>query len=256
MAKTSTLAKPKIKTVLVSQPQPDKDKNPYLKIAEKYQLEISFRHFIQIEPLTAKDFRKSKVDLNIATALIFNSRNAIDHFFRIADEIRFKPFADMKYFCISEAVALYLQKFIQYRKRKVFYGNGTDSSLQELLLKHKFNEHFLHCCSNVSKEYEFLKAKKFKFQRAVVYNTNSANLKDLKIKNFDLLVFFTPAGIQSLFENFPTFQQKKTKIGVFGEAAQVVAKAKGLEVDIPAPTAKAGSMADAIGLYIDQLNKQ
>jgi len=248
--KQSPAAKQKIKTILISQPKPESDKNPYYIIAQKHKLQIDFRQFIKIEPLSAKDFRKEKIDLNIVTAIIFNSRNAIDHFFRIAEEIRYRPAAEMKYFCVSEAIALYLQKYIQYRKRKVFYGNSTEKSLNDLLTKHKANESFLLPCSNVSKDHEFLELNKFKYQRAVVYRTVSADVKDVKLSKFDALVFFTPSGIRSLFENFPKFKQGTTRIGVFGESAQRTAEALGLRIDIAAPTKEVPSMPRAIEIYM------
>jgi uroporphyrinogen-III synthase len=252
MAKSTAGVKPSIKTILISQPKPDNDKNPYLQVASKHKLTLEFRQFIQIEPVSAKDFRKSKVDVNTATAIIFNSRNSIDHFFKIAEEIRYKPAAEMKYFCISEAIALYLQKYIQYRKRKVFFGNGTDKSLHDLLNKHKANENFLVACSNLSKDHEYLEKNKLKYQRAVVYKTVSANLKDIKITSYDMLIFFTPAGIKSLFENFPNFKQGKIKIAVFGEAAQTAAEAAGLRLDLVAPTPEAASMPKALELFLSK----
>ncbi len=191
------------------------------------------------------------MELLPVTAIVFNSRNTIDHFFRIAEEVRFRPSADMKYFCITEAVALYLQKYIQYRKRKVFYGNGSEKSLQDLMMKHRNNESFLLPCSNVSSDYEFFEKNKFKFQRGVVYRTVSNNVKDLKIENFDLIVFFTPAGIKSLFENFPKFNQGNIAIGAFGDKAHEAAKKAGLRIDIQAPTPQAASMPKAIELFIE-----
>jgi uroporphyrinogen-III synthase len=211
---------------------------------------VEFRQFIKIDPVSAKDFRKQKIDLNIVTAIIFGSRNAIDHFFRIAEEIRYRPAADIKYFCVSEAIALYLQKYIQYRKRKVFYGNGTEKSLQDLLNKHKANEQFLLPHSDVSKDHEFLEQNKFRYQRAIVYRTVSANVKDLKLADFDAIIFFTPSGIRSLFENFPKFKQGKTIIGVFGESGQRTAQQLGLRVDIAAPTKEITSMPMAIELFM------
>jgi uroporphyrinogen-III synthase len=249
MAKT-TSAKKQIKSILISQPKPENDKDPYLLLAKKHKLNLEFRQLIKIEPFSAKDFRKEKVDLNVVTAISFNSRNTIDHFFRIAEEIRYRPAADMKYFCITESIALYLQKYIQYRKRKVFFGNGTEKSLHDLLLKHKLNENFLLPCSDVSKDHEFYEQNKFKFQRANVYRTVSANVKDLKISGFDALVFFTPSGIRSLFENFPKFKQGSTRIAVFGEAAQRTAESMGLRIDIAAPTKEVTSMATALEIYL------
>lgn len=251
MAK-STAAKPKIKSILISQPKPENEKNPYLQIAQKYKLNIQFRQFIKIEPVSAKDFRKQKIDLAAVTAIIFGSRNAIDHFFRIAEEVRYRPGPEIKYFCDSEAIALYLQKYIQYRKRKVFFGNGTEKSLQELLLKHKANEYFLLPHSDVSKDHEFLEQHNFRFQRAIVYRTLSADVKDLKLSNYDAIIFFTPSGIRSLFENFPKFKQGKTIIGVFGESAQRTAISLGLRVDIAAPTKEITSMPSALEHFLQQ----
>jgi uroporphyrinogen-III synthase len=249
MAKT-TAAKPKIKSILISQPKPENDKNPFLQIAQKHKLKVEFRQFIKIDPVASKDFRKQKIELNDVTAIILNSRNAIDHFFRIAEEIRYRPAAEIKYFCVSEAIALYLQKYIQYRKRKVFYGIGTEKSLQDLLTKHKTNEQFLLPHSDVSRDHEFLEQNKFKYQRAIVYRTVSADVKDLKLNTFDAIIFFTPSGIRSLFENFPKFKQGKTIIGVFGEAGQRAAEKLGLKVNIAAPTKDVTSMPVALEMFM------
>lgn len=252
MAKTTAASvKPKIKNILISQPKPENDKNPFLLLAAKHKLTIEFRQFIKIEPISGKDFRKNKIDLAAATALVFNSKNAIDHFFRIAEEIRYKPAAEIKYFCVSESIALYLQKYIQYRKRKVFYGIGTEKSLQDLLLKHKPNEKFVVACSDVSKEHEFFEQHKFLYQKALVYKTVSANVKDIKLSDFDLVCFFTPSGIRSLFENFPKFKKTSAiKLGVFGEAAQRTAESMGLQIDIKAPTKEVPSMPKAIEVFL------
>ncbi len=247
----------KVKSLLVSQPKPtETEKSPYHDLAKKYNLKIDFRQFIQIDGISAKDFRKKRINIAEHGAVIFNSKNAADHFFRMCSELRIPVPETMKYFCLSESIAFYLQKYVVYRKRKIFYGARTITDLLETIKKHK-DEKFLLPCSNVHKDeiVDVLKQNNINFTRAVLYKTVTADLSDLAKVNYDVLVFFTPAGIKSLFKNFPKFKQNNTRIAAFGEAtAKAVADAK-LRLDIKAPTPAAPSMTMALEAYIKKANK-
>lgn len=242
---------------MVSQPKPtETEKSPYHDLAKKYNLKIDFRQFIQIDGISAKDFRKKRINIAEHGAVIFNSKNAADHFFRMCSELRIPVPETMKYFCLSESIAFYLQKYVVYRKRKIFYGARTITDLLETIKKHK-DEKFLLPCSNVHKDeiVDVLKQNNINFTRAVLYKTVTADLSDLAKVNYDVLVFFTPAGIKSLFKNFPKFKQNNTRIAAFGEAtAKAVADAK-LRLDIKAPTPAAPSMTMALEAYIKKANK-
>jgi len=246
----------KVKTILVSQPKPQNDKSPYLELAEKQHLKIDFRQFIQVEGLPVKDFRKSKIDILAHTAVIFTSRTSIDHYFRICEEMRLAVPDTMKYFCISEATAFYLQKYIIYRKRKIFYGDGKFLDIMELLKKHK-DEKFLVPVSDAHKEEipKKLEQSKIKYTKAIMYKTVSANLSDLSDVNYDMLVFYSPSGIKSLFENFPDFKQNNTRIAAFGPKTAKAVKDAGLKADIKAPSKEAPSMTMAIEQYVLEHNK-
>jgi len=247
----------KVKSLLVSQPKPaETEKSPYHDLAKKYNLKIDFRQFIQIDEISAKDFRKKRINIAEHGAVIFNSKNAADHFFRMCTELRISVPETMKYFCLSESIAFYLQKYVIYRKRKIFYGARTITDLLETIKKHK-DEKFLLPCSNVHKDEiaDVLKKNNIDFTRAVLYKTVTADLSDLAKVNYDVLVFFTPAGIKSLFKNFPKFKQNNTRIAAFGEAtAKAIADAK-LRLDIKAPTPAAPSMTMALEAYIKKANK-
>lgn len=246
----------KIKSILVSQPKPETAKSPYFDLAEKSNVKIDFRPFIHVEGVSAKDFRQSRIHILDHTAVIFTSRTAIDHFFRIAQEMRLTVPDSMKYFCISEATAYYLQKYIVYRKRKIFYGNGKFSDLINVMKKHK-SENFLVPLSDIHKQQipDLLDKAGFKYTKAILYRTVSSDLSDLKDVNYDILVFFSPSGIQSLLQNFPDFEQNETRIACFGPSTAKAVKEAGLRLDIQAPTSKAPSMTMALELYIKKHNK-
>ena len=247
----------KIKTILVSQPKPENGKSPYFDLAEKHGLQIDFRPFIQVEGIPARDFRKDKVNILDHTAVIFTSRTAIDHFFRICEEMRLTVPDDMKYFCLSEATALYLQKYIVYRKRKIFFSSGRFDDLLEELKKHK-SERYLLPLSDAHKPEmpRKLTKSKINYSKAILYRTVSANLSDLSDVNYDLLVFYSPSGIKSLFENFPNFKQNDTKIASFGTSTAKAAKDAGLLLDIKAPMPNAPSMTMALDVFIGKSNKK
>jgi len=246
----------RIKRVLVSQPEPNPGNSPYNDLAVKHNLKIDFRQFIQVEGVPSKDFRKDRIQILDHTAIIFTSRAAIDHFFRISQELRLTIPDSMKYFCISEATAFYLQKYIVYRKRKIFYGNGKFADLVEVLMKHK-EDKFLIPLSDVHKDEipTLLEKAKIQVTEAIMYRTVSADLSDLKDVNYDVLVFFTPVGIKSLMQNFPDFEQNDTKIATFGPATAKAVRDAGLRLDVEAPIPEAPSMPAALERFIAEWNK-
>lgn len=250
--------KTKVKTILISQPKPETEKNPYYDLAKKYNLIETFRQFIKIEGLPAKDFRSQRVDILEHQAVILTSRLAVDHFFRMCNEMRITVPETMKYFCINEATAYYLQKYIQYRKRKIFFGHQTIQDLVDVIKKNK-DEKFLLPASDVQKEQicDFLDALSIKYTKAIMYRTVSADLSDIKnLNEYDVLVFFTPAGIRSLKQNFPNFKQGNTRIACFGAAAANELKNLGYRLDIYAPNPKNPSMSGALDEYIKEANKR
>lgn len=246
----------RIRKILVSQPQPENNKSPYFDLASKHNLKVDFRPFIHVEGVSARDFRQEKVDLGVHTAVLFTSKTAIDHYFRIAEETRTNIPDTMKYFCISEASAYYLQKYIVYRKRKIFYGNGKITDLLEIMNKHK-DEKFLLPLSAAHKEEipELLKTHGFNFSKAILYRTECSDLSDLADVNYDILVFYSPSGIKSLFQNFPDFKQNNTKIASFGSKTAKAAEEAGLRLDITAPQPQAPSMTMALENFIKDYNK-
>ncbi|GAB1445921.1 MAG: uroporphyrinogen-III synthase [Cyclobacteriaceae bacterium] len=245
----------KVKSILVSQETPTDPNSPFLKLAEKYNLKIDFRQFIQVEPVDIKDFRKQKIDILNHTAIIFTSRNAVDHFFQICRELKIEMPADMKYFCINEQTAYYLQKYIVIRKRKIFSGSKDTRDLMEVMKKHK-NEKFLFPCSDIriNEIPDFLRENNFNYSEAVIYHTMAANLSDLTDVYYDILAFFTPAGINSLLLNFPDFKQNNTRIAAFGPTTAKAVRDAGLILDIEAPQPGAPSMTGALELYIMKAN--
>lgn len=248
----------KVKSILVSQPPPaDLEKSPYSDLVNKHKVNIDFRKFIKIEGVSASEFRKDKVYIQEHTAVIFTSRNAVDHFFRIAKDMRVEISDSMKYFCISEATAFYLQKYVQYRKRKIFQGHQNFNDLVELIKKHR-DEKFLLPCSDIHKMslIKSLDENKINYSKAIIYKTLASDLSDVEIKNYDLLVFFSPAGVKSLFKNFPEFKQNSTLIGAFGPSTVKAVKESGLNVDILAPTKTALSMTVAIEQHIMKNNRR
>jgi uroporphyrinogen-III synthase len=246
----------KIKKILVSQPQPETEKSPYFEIAEKNNVKIEFRPFIHVEPVETKDFRKERINILDHTAVIFTSKTAIDHFFRVTNEMRITVPDSMKYFCATESIAHYLQKYIVYRKRKIFFGKGKFPDLIEVLEKHK-NEKFLVSLSDQHKKEipELLTQNKFKFTIAILYRTVSSDLSDLVMINYDVLVFFSPSGITSLLKNFPGFEQNDIKIASFGNSTARAVKEAGLRLDLQAPLPEAPSMTMALDLFIKEHNK-
>ncbi len=246
----------KIKSILVTQPEPTALKSPYSELAESTSVKIDFRPFIQVEGVTAKEFRQTRIHINDFSAIIFNSRTAIDHFFRLAQELRVPIPDTMKYFCISESVAFYLQKYIVYRKRKIFHANGALPDLADIMKKHKEEQYLVPLSDIHSQEIPRLLDKGgFKYTTAVLYRTVSSDLQDLKDINYDILVFFSPSGIKSLFTNFPDFKQNDTKIACFGSTTAQAVREAGLVADIEAPTPEAPSMTMALEQYIKNMNK-
>lgn len=248
-----------VKKILITQPKPEGVKSPYFDLAVKFDVHLDFHPFIVVEAIPAKDFRKQKIDIAAYSAVIFTSRNAIDHFFRSCDEMKVTVSQDTKYFCITEAVALYLQKFILYRKRKVFYGaDGTNKSLFDVINKHKDNEKFLYPCSESfdSEITNYLKFNKCEFATPVLYKIISNDIKEVVGRNYDIICFFTPGGVKSLLENFPKFKQNGTTIGVFGQNTFKAAEDAGLKLDIKAPHPLAPSMVSALEVYLNSLKKK
>ena len=245
----------KVNSILVSQPEPKDDKSPYFGLAEKYNLKIDFRPFIQIDPVDVKEFRQQKIKILDHSAIILTSRNAVDHVFRLAAESKVEIPADIKYFCISEQTANYLQKYIVIRKRKIFTGERTAQDLIEVLKKHK-TEKFLFPCSNIRKDDipNFLEENEYDFNEAIIYKTVASDLSDLSNVNYDVLAFYSPSGIESLFTNFPDFKQNKTRIAVFGPTTAPAARDAGLIIDIQAPLPNAPSMTGALEYYIKEAN--
>lgn len=242
-----------VKTVLVSQPKPAR--SPYFQLERKYGVTVDFRSFIHVEGVTIKEFRKQRVNIQDYTAIIFTSKNSIDHFFSICEELRIKMSQDTKYFCLTQSIALYLQKFIVYRKRKVFFGKRSIHDLKDSLLKHKKKEKFLLPCSNLGKAsvQKFLTENNFDYQDSVFYKTVSSDLSDLENVTYDILVFFSPQGIDSLYENFPDYKQKETRIAVFGPQTKKAVEDRGLTINILVDKQNP-SMSMALEKYIKQSN--
>ncbi|AUC82619.1 uroporphyrinogen-III synthase [Lacinutrix sp. Bg11-31] len=247
----------KVKTILVSQPEPKIENSPYFDLSERQKVKIDFRPFIHVEGVPSKEIRQQKIDLSKFTAIILTSRNAVDHFFRVAEEMRFKVPDSMKYFCQSEAVAYYLQKYVVYRKRKIYVGKRTFTELSPLIKKYKDENFLLPAADKLKAEVpEVLNALGVKWKEAVFYKTVISDLSDLENVTYDILVFFSPSGIDSLFHNFPDFEQKDTRIAVFGNTTIKAVEAKGLRVDIAAPTPETPSMTMALKKYITIVNKK
>lgn len=245
----------KVKSILVTQEAPTDVNSPYLKLAEKYNLKIDFRPFIQIEAVPVKEFRKQKIEILQFTAIIFTSRHAVDHFFQICQELKIEMPPEMKYFCISDQTSNYLQKYIVIRKRKIFSGLKDTKDLLEIIKKHK-NEKFLFPCSDIRKNDipDFLTENGFDFTEAIMYHTVASNLSDLKNVYYDILAFFSPSGINSLYINFPDFVQNNTRIAAFGPTTAKAVKDASLFLDIEAPLPNAPSMTGALEVYIKAAN--
>ncbi|HVZ25610.1 MAG TPA: uroporphyrinogen-III synthase [Sediminibacterium sp.] len=252
--KNSGAVKP-VKRILISQPRPESDKSPYFDLERKHNVELHFHPFIKLEPIPAREFRKQKIDITYYTAVMFTSRNAIDHFFRMCEEMKIAIGQDTKYFCITEAVALYLQKFILYRKRKVFYGaDGTNKSMFDVINKHKENEKFLYVCSENQQDNEivnWLKTNKCEYQLGFMYRTISNDIRKIMTEHeFDVICFFTPSGVRSLYHNFPDFSQNGTVIGAFGNNTSKAVEDAGMQLGIKVPSPQNPSMVAALDQFL------
>ncbi|HUM47023.1 MAG TPA: uroporphyrinogen-III synthase [Chitinophagales bacterium] len=245
-------AKPNIKSILITQPKPENDKNPYFELAKKHNISVEFKPFIHLEGVSAKEFRKQKINPAEYSALIFTSRSAVDQFFKLCDVLRVRMSPDAKYYCMTEAIALYLQKYILFRKRKVFFGDGTFQGLTEIIEKHRDGEKFLMPCSDNHKSdtSDYLRKKKYEFAEAVIFKTVSVELTEEEIRKYDMVVFFTPTGVNALMYNFPEFEQKSIKIGAFGPFTSQAVIDAGLHLDLQAPAPQSPSMTMAIDNYL------
>lgn len=244
----------KIKRILVSQPQPKEEKSPYYDISEKYNVKIDFRPFIRVEPLSAKEFRTQRVSILDHTAIIFNAKQGIDHFFNICEEMRISIPETMKYFCISESVAVYLQHYINYRKRKVFYGNSNKiQDLVVILNKHTV-EKFLFITPEILNEETIavLDSSKITYTKAIMYRTVSNDFGPDEMSNYDMLIFFSPIGVQSLFKNYPDFKQDEIHIGSLGSTTAATVRDSGLRLDLEVPTPQHPSMTMALDNYLKE----
>ncbi|TDL99799.1 MAG: uroporphyrinogen-III synthase [Flavobacteriaceae bacterium] len=246
----------KVKSILISQPEPSGENSPYFDIAKKHKVVVDFRPFIHVEGATAREVRSQKIDFSKFTAVIFTSRNAVDHYFRLCEEMRFPVLDAMKYFCKSEAIANYLQKYIVYRKKKVFVGQKSFEDLIPCLLKYK-NEKFFLPTADISTDddSDILDQNNLTWSKGVLFKTVCSDLSDLDDVTYDILVFFSPSGIKSLFENFPGFKQNNTRIAVFGQSTLEAVIEHGLEAQIQVPSAEYPSMTTALDKYITQANK-
>lgn len=245
-----------IATILVSQPKPER--SPYYDLQKKYGLTIDWRKFIHVEGVSEKEFRKERIKLDDFTCIIFTSKNAIEHFFRLCEESRITMSSETKYYCLTEAIANYLQKFITYRKRKVFVGKRFISDLANYFDKHKANEKYLLPCSNLGAKrvVEFLEEKKVDFKDVMMYRTVASDLSDLSDVKYDVLIFFSPLGIESLYENFPDFEQDETRLAVFGKSTLKAVEDRGLIANIYAPKPETPSMSMALEAYLQLSNKK
>lgn len=247
----------KIKSILVSQPKPENNKSPYLDLADKLSLRVDFRPFVQVESVSVKDFRKSRVEISGHTAIILTSRTSVDHFFKMCENLKIMVNDNWKFFCLSEAISFYLQKYVVYRKRKIFYSNGIFDDLLKTIKQHA-EESFLLPLSNVHKQEIPIKldAAGINYTKAILYKTVCADLSDLKDVNYDVLVFFSPSGIASLMKNFPDFIQNDTCIAAFGPTTAKAVQNHGLRLDIHAPTSQYPSMTMALEHFITEYNKK
>lgn len=245
----------KVRSILISQPRPNTEKSPYFDLAAKYKIKIDFRSFIHVEGVPAKEFRQERVNILEHTAVILTSRNAVDHFFRMCQEMRVTVPDEMKYFCLSESTAYYLQKYVVYRKRKIFHGKQSFQDLLDVIKKHK-NEKYLLPVSDIHKQNitDLLDKHNIRYSKSIFYRTVCSDLSDLADVNYDMLVFFSPSGIESLFKNFPDFKQNKTRIAAFGATTAEAVRKAGLNLDVHAPTPSLPSMSMAIEHYIKKVN--
>jgi uroporphyrinogen-III synthase len=247
----------KVKTILVSQPEPKVENSPYFDLQQKHKVKVDFRPFIHVEGVSAKDVRLQKIDLNNYTAIILTSKNSVDHFFRVAEEMRYKIPEGLKYFCQSEAIAFYLQKYVVYRKRKIYVGQKDFVDMAPLIRKYKDEKFLLPASDQLNADApQVLNNLKVDWTQATFYRTVMSDLSDLADVYYDVLAFFSPTGIKSLFKNFPDFEQNNTRIAVFGSTTQKEALDCGLRVDIMAPSPEAPSMTMALEKYIARVNKE
>ncbi len=255
---TMTAVKKDVKSILISQPAPENGKSPYTTLAEKYKIKLDFRPFIEVVGVDNKFFRRQRIGILNHSAIIFTSRNSIIHFFEMCDEMRVTMTAEMKYFCKSEAIALYLQKYIQYRKRKVFFADGSVQDFKALLAKHKDSLKYLLPVSDVAKGTlaQYLKENEFNYNKAIFYRTVASDLSDLENIFYDMIVFFSPSGLKSLYENFPDFKQNNTRIAAFGASTAEAVEKAGLRLDVKAPAPGLPSMTMAIEDYIKRMRKK
>jgi len=248
----------KVNSVLITQSRPETEKSPYFDLAKKYDLKLEFHPFIRVEGLSGKEFRKQRIDIGEYTAIIFTSRNSVDHFFRICEELKFKVSQDMKYYCITEAVALYLQKFILYRKRKVFFSaDGSVDGLLEVIGKHKHNEKFILPISDNAKNEiaQYLVKHSITFAEVTLFRTVSNDIAPVMKNAFDMIVFFSPYSVQTLFDNYPDFKQNGTLIGAFGPTTSKAIEDSGMRLDVKAPVPNAPSMVSALERYLSEIKK-
>ena len=247
----------KLSKILVSQPKPASDKSPYFDIARKFGVEIDFKQFIKVEALSAKEFRQQRINIPDYTAIVFTSRHAIDHFFGLCAELRVQIPETLKYFCVSETISLYIQKYVQYRKRKVFFGtNGKMDTLLPLMVKHKTEKYFVPLSSVHNDEIcTMLDGAGLQHAEGVMYRTVSHIFEPGELDGYDMMVFFSPSGIVSLKENLPNFDQGDMKIACFGPATAAAIKEAGLRLDLEAPTVAAPSMTMALEQYLAKTNK-
>lgn len=245
----------KVKKLLISQPKPASENSPYYKLSEKYGVDVDFKQFIQIEGVPFKEFRKEKINFLDFSAVIFTSRNAVDYYFKICEEAKIEMPADMKYFCVSEQTANYLQKYITIRKRKLFVGNKTAQDLIPIIAKHP-NEKFIFPCSDIRKGEipRFLNENGIEYTEAVLYRTVAADLSDIDVYSYDMIAFFSPSGVNSLKTNFPDFNQDKIRIAAFGPTTAKAVGNNELRLDVEAPMPNAPSMTGAIEWYINEVN--
>jgi uroporphyrinogen-III synthase len=244
-----------VESILVTQLTTPNNQAPYDKLVEKFGIKIDYRSFTEVRPVTAKDFRKQKINLDEFTAVIFTSKNSIDHFFKVCEELRYKVSEELKYFCLSETIALYLQKHITYRKRKVFFGKNTLPDLKPTLVKHRKKERFLLPCSNIGQSAytDILNDAELNYQAAEMYQAVSSDISDLKNVFYDMIVFFSPLSIQALYDNFPDFKQNNTRLAAYGNTTIKAMEEKGLIIDIE-PTTEMPSMTTAIENYLRSVN--
>ncbi len=247
----------KVSSILITQPRPDTEKSPYYDLAKKYEVKLDFHAFIRVEGLSGKDFRKQRIDIAEYTAIIFTSRYAVDHFFRICEELKFKVSQDMKYFCITEAVALYLQKFILYRKRKVFFSaDGSTPGLCDVIGKHKNEKYILPVTDSAKNDIaQYLIKHNIKYTEGTLYRMVSNDIAPVMEMNYDMIVFFSPFSVQTLFDHNPDFKQNGTVIGAFGPTTAKAVEDSGLRLDIKAPAANAPSMVSALDIFLAAIKK-